>query len=249
MCRQLRIRLFTIVFFLLPGWVQAENINVAVASNFRPAMLSLQKAFESISEHQISLIFGSTGKQYAQISQGAPFDVFLAADTERPRQIEEDGLAVNGSRFTYAIGQLVLWSADEQYVDQNGQVLHLDDFQHIALANPRLAPYGLAAKQTLQELSVWEDLKKKMVFGENVAQSYQFIASGNARLGFVALSQVLHPEKPCIGAYCLVPKSHYAPIAQQAVLLSENVASRAFFSFLQSEEAIVIIKQHGYETP
>jgi molybdate transport system substrate-binding protein len=248
-CGQLKARLLIGVFFLLPGWLQAESINVAVASNFRPAMLSLQQTFESASKHHINLIFGSTGKQYAQIKQGAPFDVFLAADTERPRLIEADGLAVNGNRFTYAIGQLVLWSAEDQFVDHDGKVLHQNDYQHLSIANPRLAPYGLAAQQTLQALGVWETVEKKLVYGENVSQAYQFIASGNARLGFVALSQVLATQEPANGSHWVVPKSLYEPIAQQGVLLSDNEASRSFFSFLHSEQAIKIIQQHGYETP
>jgi len=228
---------------------QADEIRVAVASNFHEAAKTLAKRFAASSGHRVVLVPGSTGKHYAQIRHGAPFDAFLAADGARPERLEREGLAHAGERFTYALGQLVLWSPREDYVDAAGAVLANADFRHLAIANPKLAPYGAAARQVLEERGLWQALQVRLVRGENVAQAYQFVASGNAALGFVALSQVERPGQPARGSWWKVPLSSYTPIEQQAVLLSDSAAARGFLTFLQSNEARTIIRAYGYGLP
>ncbi len=242
-------QLLVAVMMLCPGLVHATEIRVAVASNFQPAMAALKRQFESTSDHRLTLIFGSTGKHYAQIINGAPFDAFLAADAERPQRLEREGLAVAGSRFTYALGKLVLWSPRPGYVDAQGRVLEHSDFRHLAIANPRLAPYGLAARQVLQALGLWDRLSDRLVQGENIGQAYQFVESGNAELGFLAWAQVQGRNMPVTGSFWLVPQELYQPIEQQAVLLSDNDASQALLRFLQSSQALKIIVDHGYAVP
>ena len=184
-------------------------------------------------------MFGSTGKLYAQIKNGAPFDVFFAADVKRPRLLEEDGLGLPGSRFTYAIGKLVLWSLKAAYVDDRGEVIEEGDFRHLALANPRLAPYGMAARQVLQRLDLWDRLAPRMVRGESAGQTYQFVASGSAELGFVARSQVTRPETPLPGSFWTVPEALHDPIDQQAVQLADRPAVKSFMELVRSAEGRV----------
>ena len=228
----------------------AAEIRVAVASNFANAAAALAHRFEAISEHQVTLVYGSTGKHYAQIRNGAPFEAFFAADARHPEMLESDGLAVSGSRFTYAIGRLVLWSPEDGYVDGRGQVLEVGDFRHLAIANPRLAPYGLAAQEVLESRGLWENLEQRLVRGENIGQAFQFVKSGNAELGLVALSQVTSPEsQPETGSRWLVPEGLHTPIRQQAVLLEDSAATRAFGEFIRSAEARSIIRSFGYQTP
>lgn len=224
------------------------EIRVAVASNFRNAAIQLATVFESSTNHDVTLIFGSTGKHYAQIINGAPFEVFLAADIRRPELLEKDGIAIPGSRFTYAVGKLVLWSPKKGYVDAGGKILDSRQFRFLAIANPKLAPYGRAARQVLQERKLWAELKSRMVRGENIAQTFQFVMSRNAELGFVAYSQLRRPNHAIEGSFWEVPRSLYTPIDQQAVLLKDSVVARAFLSFLQSEQAIQIIHDFGYDT-
>lgn len=242
-------QLLVAVMMLCPGLVPAAEIRVAVASNFQPAMAALKQQFEANSDHRLTLIFGSTGKHYAQIINGAPFDAFLAADAERPQRLEREGLAVAGSRFTYALGKLVLWSPRPGYVDAQGRVLEHSDFRHLAIANPRLAPYGLAAHQVLQALGLWDRLSERLVQGENIGQAYQFVQSGNAELGFLAWAQVQGRNMPVTGSFWLVPQELYQPIEQQAVLLSDTDASQALLRFLHSPQALKIIADHGYAVP
>ena len=189
-------------------------------------MTVLARSFEESTGHQVKLVFGSTGKHYAQVRNGAPFDVFFSADIERPRLLEEEGIAIAGSRFTYAIGKLVLWSPMADYVDSKGNVLEKGEFNYLAIANPVLAPYGRAAKEVLQSRGLWSEMKGKAVRGENIGQAFQFVNSGNAELGFVALSQVTKINQPIEGSFWKVPQGLYTPIEQQAVLLKENEASQ-----------------------
>jgi molybdate transport system substrate-binding protein len=226
----------------------AAEIRIAVASNFGPAMQMIAKRFESQTGHEVILIFGSTGKQYAQIRHGAPFDAFFSADSQRPQQLEEDGVAVAGTRFTYAVGKLVLWSPVAGYVDPSGDILKSGDFKHLAIANPELAPYGIAAQQVLQSRGLWEPLASRLVRGESIAQAFQFVSSGNAELGFVAYSQIKQPGK-LQGSYWDIPQSVYSPIEQQAVLLRDSEPARAFVQFIKSTEASKIIEAFGYQAP
>ncbi len=221
---------------------------IAVASNFQAAMRDLARRFETTGGRSVSLSFGSTGKQYAQIVHGAPFAAFFAADAERPRRLEEDDLAVEGSRFTYAVGRLVLWSPEPGYVDPQGKILEHGRFRHLAVAQPKLAPYGEAARQVLVARGLWNRLEGRLVRGENVAQAYQYVASGNAELGFVAYAQIALDDAPK-GSFWEVPQTLYSPIEQQAVLLKENEAARKFLAFVASEEGRAIVRAHGYATP
>ena len=236
---------------LLPGWgnTAAEEIRVAVASNFIGAAKSIAEQFQARTDHIVTLISGSTGKHYAQIRNGAPFDVFFAADARRPELLEQEGLALPGSRFTYAVGRLVLWSPLEGLVDPEGEVLGEGDFRHLAIANPKLAPYGKAAWEVLQARGLWRGLQGRVVRGENIGQTFQFVVSGNAELGFVALSQLQRPGHSAAGSFWLLPQALYAPIRQQALLLSSNQAAQDFMDFVKNTESRAIIRAHGYDTP
>lgn len=231
------------------GQARADALRVAVASNFTTAMTAIAQRFEAQSGHRLRLSFGSTGKHYAQIINGAPFDVFFAADVRRPALLEEQGESVSGSRFTYAIGRLVLWSPRAGYVDADGRVLEAGAFRHLALANPKLAPYGRAAQEVLQARGLWDWLRGQMVRGENIGQSLQFVVSGNAELGFVAQAQVKQPGRPMQGSLWEVPQVLYTPIAQQVILLRDTAAARALLAFVRSEVGVQLIRDHGYDTP
>jgi molybdate transport system substrate-binding protein len=226
----------------------ADEIRVAVASNFAHTIKTISERFETDTGHKLVLSFGSTGKHYTQISNGAPFDVFFAADDVRPELLEEDGVALPGSRFTYAVGKLVLWSSRPDYVDSGGEVLMHGEFRHLSIANPKFAPYGRAAREVLQARGLWGDLPGRVVRGENVAQAFQFVESGNAELGFVALSQVVRSDQTIGGSFWEVPQALYAPIEQQAVLLRDSDAARALLMFVRSDEVLKIIRDHGYGT-
>ena len=234
---------------LAPGQTIAEEIRVAAASNFTDAITSIARRFEAITNHKVTLIFGSTGKHYAQIKNGAPFDAFFAADVRRPELLENESVALPGSRFTYAVGKVVLWSPKTGYVDSEGRILESSEFRYLAIANPKLAPYGKAAQEILQARRLWGRLSGRLVRGENIGQTFQFVKSGNAELGFVAYSQVKRPNQPIEGTFWEVPQTLYTSIEQQAVLLKDSVAARAFLSFVRSREALKIIHDYGYDTP
>ncbi len=228
--------------------VWAGSVTVAVAANFVTPARQIAEAFQQNSEHTVVISSGSTGKLFAQIEHGAPFDLFLAADSRRPQLLEQNGKAVPGSRFTYALGRLVLWSPRPRYVDEHGDILGKGDFRRLAIASPRLAPYGLAAQQVMENLGVWRELRGRLVQGENIAQAFQFVVSGNASLGFVALAQIRAAGNP--GSVWQIPDELYHPIRQQAVLLQRgknSAAANAFFHYLQSSEAREIIQGMGYE--
>jgi len=250
MKQRLPFERFTIagIFLLAAGSALAGEARVAVASNFAATAKALEISFEQQTDHEVRLVFGSTGKHYAQIRNGAPVNVLLAADEWRPRLLEEEGVAVRGSRFTYARGRLVLWSSEAGYVDGEGRVLEEGDFRHLAIANPKLAPYGAAAQEVLETLDLWDQLGKRIVRGENIAQALQFVDSGNAELGFVAAAQV-SPERRTSGSRWVVPETLHSPIDQQAVLIRDEPAARDFLLFLGSDEAKEIIRRSGYEVP
>ena len=235
----------------LPLSAQAGEVRVAVASNFSATIHALKPDFEAATGHRMRISTGSTGKLYAQIRNGAPFHVFLAADVRRPRKLDEAGLVAEGGRFTYARGRIALWSRDPERV-KGPNTLAGGDFRHLAIANPRTAPYGLAAKQTLQALGRWQTLKDRLVRGENIGQTHQFVASGNAELGFVALSQITGPNKPKAGSRWLVPQDRHEPIRQQAALLAdaaEHPPALAFVRFLKGTQATAVIRGFGYTIP
>jgi len=229
--------------------VKAAEVKVAVAANFTAPMKVIAEAFERDTGHKALLSFGATGQFYAQIKNGAPFEILLSADDETPLKLEKDGLAVIGTRFTYAIGKLVLWSKNPQLVDNKGEVLKTNSFEKIALANPKLAPYGAAAMQTLQKIGLASSLAPKIVEGSNISQTYQFVASGNAALGFVALSQVYENGRLKEGSAWQVPAHLHEPIRQDAILLKhakDNSTAEALMKYLRSEKARNIIVAYGY---
>ncbi len=231
------------------GEAGCDELRVAVAANFVDAARAIASRFEERTGHRVILSPGSTGKHYAQIINGAPFDVFIAADTRRPELLEAERVTVDGSRFTYAIGYIVLWSPRPGYVDSAGAVLSRGDFRHLSIANPRVAPYGGAAREVLEALGLWERLRRRTVRGENIRQAYQFVLSGNAELGFIARSQLMRPGHENEGSWWNVPRSLYTPIEQQAVLLTDTDAGRAFLAFIQGDAGRDIIRNFGYGTP
>jgi molybdate transport system substrate-binding protein len=246
------VRLFCLILLscgLGMGSAMAGTTQVAVASNFMEPAKEIAAAFKVKTGHEATLSFGASGQFYSQISHGAPYEVFLSADLDRPEQAEKDGFAVSGSRFTYALGRLALYSALPGYVDPKGAVLAKGDFQHLAMADPAIAPYGLAAVQSLRTMGLYDRLKPKIVEGSSIAQTFQFVQTGAAELGFVALSQVIN--RPDV-SYWTVPAKRHSPIIQQAVLLKvgeKDPAAKAFIGFLKSPEAIGIIRRYGYEAP
>jgi molybdate transport system substrate-binding protein len=236
---------------LLTGRASAADVLVAVAANFARPVARIAEDFARATGHKAIVSIGATGTLFAQIEHGAPFEVFLAADRATPAKLEAEGLGVPGSRFTYAVGVLALWSARPGYVDPNGEVLARGGFMHIAIADPKLAPYGAAAIETLSSLRQLEALRPKIVQGDSIGQAYQFVASGNAELGFVALSQLVGPGVAPGGSYWIVPASLHAPIAQDAVILKNGVAraaANAFCDYLRSEKAQSVVRAFGYGT-
>jgi molybdate transport system substrate-binding protein len=229
---------------------QAAQVSVAVAANFTAPMQKIATAFAQDTGHQAILAFGSTGRFYAQISHGAPFHVLLSADDETPARLVTEGQGDAGSRFTYAIGRLVLWSKQSTLVDDRGEVLKSGRFERLALADGKLSPYGAAAIETLTRLGLAQSLRPKFVQGESIAQTYQFVATGNAALGFVALSQVFAEGRLTQGSAWIVPASLHTPLRQDAVMLSAgkaNPAAAAFMRYLHGDKARAIIRAHGYE--
>lgn len=235
---------------VVTGWAQADEVQVAVAANFTAPMQQIAALFEKDTGHKATLAFGATGKFYAQIINGAPFEILLSADDETPAKLEKEGFGIPGSRFTYAIGTLVLWSANPALVDAKGEILKTGDFKHLALANPKTASYGTAAVEAMTKLGLLPTLQSRFVQGENIAQTHQFILTGNAELGFVALSQVFKDGKITGGSAWIVPAHLYQQIQQDAVLLAkgkEKPAASTLLAYLKSDKARAIIKSYGYE--
>lgn len=234
---------------LMPVSTVAAELTVAVASNFTAPAKYLAEEFEAQSEHQVRLVFGSSGRFFAQISNGAPFDLFFSADQEKPQELIENGLAIDDSLFTYALGGLVLWSRDEQLIQSSPAVLSSSQFRRLSIANARHAPYGIAAEEVLSNLNLLANLQSKLVRGENIAQTFQFVFTGNAELGFVAKSQVYQDDILISGSAWQVTEDLYSPIRQDAVLLqraSTNDAARAFLAFVRSGRGRSIIRSYGY---
>lgn len=239
------LRLFILTLFSLTA--HAQEINAAVASNFLLPMRDIVTAFEHQSRHRVSIASGSSGKLYAQIIQGAPFDVFLSADQEKPSALLESGHGISGSRFTYAQGSLVV-IATNGLTDDPKALLSTGEFNRLAIANPRLAPYGAAAVETLKALTLWDAVSQKLVIGESVGQAYHFVISGNAQLAFIARAQVYNPQHEV--RYWPVPTNLHSPIYQDAVLLKKGnnqLAAKQLLEFLQSEQALSIMDDYGYQ--
>lgn len=227
----------------------AAEVSVAVASNFIAPMRRIAAAFEAETGHKAVLAFGSTGRFHAQVRSGAPFQVLLAADSETPAKLAAEGFALPATRFTYALGRLALWSAQPGFVDAEGAVLRAGRFRHLAIADPRLAPYGAAAVQVLDQLGLRESLAPRFVQGESIAQAHQFVSTGNAELGFVALSQVQVDGRIAAGSAWIVPAALHAPIRQDAVLLTpgkDQPAALALMQYLRGDKARALIRAHGY---
>ena len=249
-----RLRVHFLLAALLPCVLLADDVvTVAVASNFAKTAAELSAAFTKITAVPVRISPGSTGKLYAQIVNGAPFDLFLSADTERPLLLEKSGHTVNGSRQTYAIGSLVLWSRDERLRGRDcREVLERGDYRWLALANPMTAPYGAAAREFLKKAGLWESASQRAVFGENIAQTLQFVATGNATLGFVSLSQTMDPDLPAAACAWRVPATSDTSLQQQLVLLARarsNAGAQQFLQFLSAPAAKEIIVRHGYAVP
>ena len=234
---------------LLAGGTAAAEIRVAVAANFAPTLHRLAEAFTAATGHRLLISSASTGKHYAQIRNGAAFDIFLAADAERPARLEREGLGVAGSRFAYAEGRLALWVPDAAAIDDPAAWLTAGGFRRLAIAHPRLAPYGRAAQQLLEHWGLWDALQTKLVRGENVGQAFQFVATGNAQAGLIALSQVIARAEDARGGYRVISAGLHMPIAQHALLLRTGPAAEAFLRYLKSAPAVAEIRRDGYAVP
>jgi molybdate transport system substrate-binding protein len=246
------LRVFQLLITLVISFSAAHGaeVTVAVASNFAAPLQKIVPLFEKDTGHKAVVSLGSTGGFYAQIKNGGPFHVLLSADDETPLKLEKENLAVGGTRFTYATGKLVLWSKQAGFVDDKGDVLRSGQFKRLAIANPKLAPYGAAALETLHKLELFQGLQTKFVQGENIAQAFQFVNTENAQLGFVALSQVYADGKLTSGSAWMVPSHLHKPIQQDAVLLvagKNNIAATALLAYLRTDKAKAIIRSHGYD--
>lgn len=253
MLAQTMSRFLAVLAMLLPSSnALSSQVLVAVASNFAKPMEEIAAEFKKATEHSAELSFGASGKFAAQIENGAPFQVFLSADEKKTEKLAASGFAVVGTRFTYALGTLVLWSAKPGYVDAEGKVLSTGGFKHLAIPDPKLAPYGVAALDVLKSIGVTERMQPLLVLGENISQTQQFISTGNAELGFIALAQVIKDGKIGEGSGWIVPQGSYAPIRQDAVLLKagiDNPAAQALLDFLKSGKVLAIIEKYGYGLP
>ena len=253
--RLLKLTMASRIFFLLAAMLYwsawAGEVQVAVAANFAAPMRQIVSSFEQNTGHKIAYSVGATGKFYAQIKNAAPFDILLSADQTTPEQLRREREADGATQFTYAVGKLVLWSANPQLVDEQGDVLKFSDrFRHLAIASPKLAPYGVAAIETLRSLQLLDGLAVKLVQGESIGQTYAFIATGGAELGFIALSQVMENNKIKSGSVWVVPEKLYKPLRQDAILLKhgkDNPVALALLAFLKTESAKKIIRTFGYQ--
>lgn len=236
-----------VLLAMLATSASAERALVAAATNFAGALDVLRAHFEGETNHHLVVVTGSTGKLYAQIKNGAPFDLFLAADQARPARLEAEGIGIAGSRRTYAIGRLAMWCPGRERSCRGPEALRRDDIRHVAIANPSLAPYGLAAEQALQRLDAWRYVAARLVRGQNVGEAYAMVATGNAEIGFVALSSILDSHGGREDAYWRVPATLHDAIAQDAILLRANAAAAAFLDYLGSPGARGILAAFGYD--
>lgn len=252
MCLGSLICILLLAFGLNLSNALGEEVRVAVAANFLPTFHAITKQFERETGHEVLVSPGSSGKLYVQIQNGAPFDLFFSADARRPALLEQEGLAIRGSRFTYAVGRVTLWSPDPLFIKNDGKtVLTKGQFEYLAIANPKTAPYGQAAVQILKALHLWEQLRDRLVYGENIGQAFQFVFTHNAQLGFVALSQALDPKSKDMGSRWDVPPHLYVALTQQAVLLKRgqhNPAAKTFLVYMKGKTARDIIERFGYGT-
>lgn len=245
-----RFALAALATFMTFNSAWADEVQVAVAANFTAPIQAIAKDFEKDTGHTLVAAYGATGQFYAQIKNGAPFEVFLAADDSTPAKLENEGASVKGSRFTYATGTLALWSATPGYVHDKGEVLKKNPFKHLAIANPKAAPYGLAATQVLDKLQLTDAIKGKIVEGQSITQAFQFVSTGNAELGFVALSQIYKDGKVTEGSAWIVPANLHEPIKQDAVILNkgkDSAAAKALVEYLKGPKAAAVIKSYGYQ--
>jgi molybdate transport system substrate-binding protein len=250
--KSIKFGLLGVLLAMVAQLAHAGEITAAVAANFTAPVQQIAELFQKETGHTVKLSFGSSGKFYSQIKEGAPFDVFLAADEKNPMLLEQEGLAVADTRFVYALGKLVLWSAKPGFVDDKGAVLSKGSYNKIAYADPKLAPYGMAAQETLQKMNLWDKVQGKLVTGESIGQTYQFAATGNAELAFIALSQITKDGKVSEGSWWIVPADMYNPIKQDAIQLTaakDKAAAQAFLKFLKSEKTVAIIRSFGYGLP
>lgn len=250
MAARLPALLGALLIAALPAALRAGTVQVAVAANFSAPMKVIAERFEKDTGHKAQLSFGATGKLYAQIKSGAPFELLLSADDGTPAKLDQEGGTVAGSRFTYATGKLVLWSPRPDGVDAQGEVLRKNAFRSIAIAAPKLAPYGAAAVETLTKMGLAGVVSPKFVQGESIGQAYSFVATGNAELGFVALSQVYENGQIKSGSGWIVPAGLHAPLRQDAVLLAKgrgNAAAAALVAYLKGDKAKAVIRSYGYE--
>ncbi|MCJ7956661.1 MAG: molybdate ABC transporter substrate-binding protein [Pseudomonas sp.] len=242
--------LATLIAAFALGSAQADEVQVAVAANFTAPIQAIAADFEKDTGHKLIAAYGATGQFYTQIKNGAPFEVFLSADDTTPKKLDDEGATVKGSRFTYAVGTLALWSAKPGYVDAKGEVLKKNQYQHLSIADPKTAPYGLAATQVLAKEGLSEQVADKLVTGQNITQAFQFVSTGNAELGFVALSQIYKDGKVTRGSAWIVPASLHDPIKQDAVILTkgkDSAAAKALVDYLKGPKAAAVIKSYGYE--
>lgn len=241
-----------ILFSLTSLSAYSSEISIAVASDFAAPMERIVVLFQKESGHTVKVSLGASGKLYTQIKSGSPFDILLSADETIPKRLIQDGQAVGSSRFVYAIGKLVLWSAQPNFVDTKGGVLNKGNFTKLAIADPKLSPYGLAAKETLEKLVMWNAMQEKLVKGENITLTYQLAATENAELAFISLSQIMRDGKISQGSWWLVPPELHNPLRQSAVLLTgakDKIAAQAFLEFLKSNKVVAILRSFGYELP
>lgn len=249
-CRTFGVLLSLFAGIAFSGSALAQQVQVAVAANFTAPFQAITAEFEQDTGHTVLAAFGATGQLYAQIHNGAPFEVLLSADASTPARLDSEGLGVSGSRFTYAIGSLVLWSANPDYLDGSDAVLKANQYKHLAIANPKAAPYGLAATEVLDKLGLSAAVKDKLVEGQSITQAHQFVATGNAELGFVALSQVFKDGQLSSGSAWRVPAELHTPIRQDALMLKKgehNPAAAALITYLKGAKATAIIQAYGYQ--
>lgn len=242
----MRLKLLIILLGASCGNASAEKLQVAVAANFHDAFTVIAGNFTKKTGHPVAAVAGSTGKFFLQIRQGAPFDIFIAADAKHPQLLENEGQALRGTRFTYATGKLVLWSPRENFIDRDAKILLEPRYRFVAVANPEVAPYGRAAMQYLRALQIDGRLAGKLVVAQDIGQAYQFISTGNAELGFVAFSQIARPGHRTTGSYYLIPQQFYEPLEQQAIQVKEGKAAAGLMRYLQDAEARSIIRAYGY---